>query len=122
MNTYFVNGNYVCIRGYPSIEERNRLSEEEESRIEEQKRNLGVEGLRERGELLRKAKKLNEVEPPRSMITDVPVPNIDCIKYHYLKVYKSSEVGNVENVFNLSEIPVYTEVYDVHTNFTYVSF
>lgn len=70
---------------------------------------------------MKRAKKSNDVPPPNSMLTEVPVPSVDDINYHYLRVYKSNEVANIENVFNFSEIPVYTEVYDLHTNFTYVN-
>lgn len=121
LNTYFVNANYVCIRAFPSIEEKDRLSSEETSRIEEQRTQLGEEGLKEKEELLKRAKELNDVPPPSSMLTKIPVPSIDCITYHYLRAYKSNEVSNVENVFNFTEIPIYTEVYDVRTSFTYVS-
>lgn len=121
LNSYFINGNYACIKAVPSIDENNRLSKEESTRIDNQKQQLGIDGLREKAEALKKFKELNEFEPPTSVFSEFPVPSTDGIHYHYLKVFKSNEVSNVENVFNFSEIPIYTEVYDVHTNFTYVS-
>lgn len=121
LNTYFINGKYVCIKAFPSIEEQNRMSKEELARIENQRKKLGEDGLKEKGEYVKKSMEQNEVEPPKTMLTEVPIPSIDAINYHHLKVYKSNEVSNVENVFNFPEIPVYTEVYNLHTNFTYVS-
>lgn len=121
LNSYFISAKYVCIRAYPSIEEQNKMSKEELSRIEEQRKNLGENGLKEKGEILKKSMELNEIEPPSSMLTQVPVPSTDGINYHYLKVYKSSETSNVQSVFNFADIPIYTEVFDLHTNFTYVS-
>lgn len=121
LNSYFVNGNYVCIRAFPSIEEQNRMSKEELARIDSQRKQLGESGLKEKGENLKKSMELNEIEPPNFMLTEVPVPSTGGINYHNLKVYKSNEVSHVENVFNFSEIPIYTEVYNLHTNFTYVS-
>lgn len=121
LDSYFVNGNYVCIRAFPSIEEQLRLSKEELTRIDEQRLLLGEEGLKEKEEYLKRSKEINDTEPPSSVLTQFPVSSINGINYHNLRVYKSNEVSNVENVFNFSEIPVYTEVYDVRTNFTYVS-
>lgn len=122
LNSYFVNGNYVCVRAFPSIEEQNRMSKEELTRIDSQRKQLGEAGLKEKGDNLKKSMELNEIEPPNSMLTEVPVPSTGAINYHDLKIYKSSEVSHVEKVFNFSEIPVYTEVYNLHTNFTYVSY
>lgn len=122
MRTYFINNQYVCIKAFPSIEERNRLSKEESLRITAQRKELRDEGLRAKQEALRKAKAQNDVEPPSSMLKEVPIPSTDLINYHYLKVHKSNEVSNVDLVFDFAEIPVYTEVYDVHTNFTYVNY
>lgn len=121
LKLYLVNGSYVCVRAFPSIEEQNRLSEEESTRIEIQRKQLGEDGLKEKARQLKQSKQLMDFEPPSSMTTEVAIPSIDNVNYHNLRVYKSNEVSNIENVFNFSEIPVYTEVYDVHTKFIFVN-
>lgn len=122
LNTYFVNAKCVCVRAFPSVEERNWLPKVELTRIVEQRKLLGEDGLKEKAEVLKVSKALNDVKPPNSLLTEFLVPSCDNINYHHLKVYKSNDVLNVDNVFDFSEIPVYTEVFDAHTNFIYVSF
>lgn len=54
LRTYLVEGKHICIRAYPSIEEQERLSKIELDRIEKQRNELGIEGLQQKGNELKK--------------------------------------------------------------------
>lgn len=54
------------------------------------------------------------------MLTEVPIPSKDGIKFHPLKIYRTNEGVNPPG-FNLEKLPIYAEAYDVHTNFVYVN-
>lgn len=56
------------------------------------------------------------------MLTQVPVPNSDNINFHYLKIYKSIDTKVIGNCVDFSDFPTYAEIYDIHTNFIYVSY
>ncbi|XP_055378206.1 uncharacterized protein C05D11.1-like [Condylostylus longicornis] len=117
---YLFSGSFICVRAFPSIEENNRMSKEELDRIEKQRVALGQVGLNEKGEKLQKAMDENEIPPPPEMLTHVPVPSIDGINFHELKIYKASNTESI-SCFNFSDIPVYSEVYDINTNFIYIT-
>lgn len=97
------------------------MNKDESDRLINQKRNLGAKGLQEKAEILAKAIEQNDIPPPNSMLKEVQVPNIENMNYHSSKVYKSSVDNDIGNVFKFSEVPVYTEIYDLQTDFTYVS-
>lgn len=55
------------------------MTKEEAARIEQQRKDLGVEGLKQKEEALNKAIAFNEVPPPPDMLTKVPIPNVSNI-------------------------------------------
>lgn len=63
----------------------------------------------------------NEKSPPLEMLTQVPVPNSDNINFHYLKIYKSIDTKVIGNCVDFSDFPTYAEIYDIHTNFIYIT-
>lgn len=52
----------MCVTATPSIEEQQRIAKEELERIEEQRNDLGEEGLAKKGRELREAMESNEVQ------------------------------------------------------------
>lgn len=91
LKKYFVDAKYVVVRAVPSIEEQHRMSKEEIERIERQRADLGIEGMQTKGDELCEAMAQNEITPPTEMLTKVPIPGTDAIKYHPVKVYRSGE-------------------------------
>ncbi|XP_055703714.1 uncharacterized protein C05D11.1-like isoform X2 [Phlebotomus papatasi] len=120
LKKYFVDAKYVVVRAVPSIEEQHRMSKEEIERIERQRADLGVEGMQTKGDELCEAMAQNEITPPTEMLTKVPIPGTDAIKYHPVKVYRSGEGDGNQTGFNVDTLPVYAEAYDMHTNFVYL--
>uniref|UniRef100_A0A1B0DIV2 Presequence protease, mitochondrial n=1 Tax=Phlebotomus papatasi TaxID=29031 RepID=A0A1B0DIV2_PHLPP len=90
LKKYFVDAKYVVVRAVPSIEEQHRMSKEEIERIERQRADLGVEGMQTKGDELCEAMAQNEITPPTEMLTKVPIPGTDAIKYHPI-LYPSDE-------------------------------
>lgn len=61
LRKYLVDNNSATIRGRPSQAERQRLSDEDDKRVEMQKKNLGSEGLKKCEKELEDAIAHNEV-------------------------------------------------------------
>lgn len=118
LKKYFIEAKYVVVRAVPSIEEQQRMAKEELERVEEQRKKLGATGLAEKEENLVKARLQNETPPPSEMLTQVPVPNIDDIKYHPLQIFKPNSDSSPPGI-DLKALPVYAEAYDLHSNFVY---
>lgn len=114
-----MQANNVVVRAVPSIEEQKRYAKEEHDRVEQQRASLGKEGLATKANQLADAIAANEIPPPDDMLTSIPVPSTDGIKFHPVQIFKSSEGSNPPGL-NLQKLPVYAEAYHLHTNFCYV--
>lgn len=119
LNKYLVEGNYVVVRAVPSIEEQQRSAKEEADRIEQQRIALGEEGLAKKGKELADAMAANEVPPPDTMLTSTPIPSTDGIKFHPVEIFKATDGKNPPGL-DLLKLPVYAEVYHLHTSFCYI--
>ncbi|GAB0090020.1 Peptidase_M16 domain-containing protein [Sergentomyia squamirostris] len=120
LKKYFVEGTSVVVRAVPSIEEQQRMSKEEIERIERQRMELGVDGMQVKGDELSEAMAQNEILPPTEMLTQVPIPGTDGIKYHPVRVFRAGSGDTNPTGFHIDTLPVYAEAYDVHTNFVYL--
>lgn len=96
------------------------MAKAEAERIEQQREQLGAVGLAAKGLVLREAIDANNILPPNDMLTQVPIPRTDSIKFHPIKKYKSHPTANPPGIL-LETLPCFAEAYDVHTNFVYVS-
>uniref|UniRef100_A0A1B0CSX6 Putative zn2+-dependent endopeptidase insulinase superfamily protein n=1 Tax=Lutzomyia longipalpis TaxID=7200 RepID=A0A1B0CSX6_LUTLO len=85
LKKYFVDTKIILVKAVPSIEEQQRMSKEEIERIERQRADLGVEGMNTKGDELAEAMAQNEIPPPTEMLTQVPIPGTDAIKFHPVK-------------------------------------
>ncbi|XP_053673268.1 uncharacterized protein C05D11.1-like [Anopheles nili] len=119
LNKYIVNSKYVAVRAVPSIKENVRTASAEQSRLEQQRKQLGENGLKEKEKLLSEAMAVNEQPPPDEMITSIPVPSTEGIKFYPVEIY-SSNSGADPSGLKIADLPVYAEVYDLHTNFCYL--
>ncbi|KAJ6646667.1 hypothetical protein Bhyg_01880 [Pseudolycoriella hygida] len=119
LNEYMIDSKYVVIRGYPSIAEQQRLAQEKE-RIDMQREELGPEGLETKANELMEAMANNEIPPPEEMLTNVPIPSTDGIHFHPSNIYRTGHSETLPAGLDLNSWPVYSEAYDVHTNFVYM--
>ncbi|XP_055534540.1 uncharacterized protein C05D11.1-like [Wyeomyia smithii] len=119
LTKYLVNAKNVVVSAVPSIEEQKRYAKEEHDRVEQQRTSLGEEGLAKKAKLLADAMATNEIPPPEDMLTSIPVPSTDGIKFHPVEIFKSTEEKNPPGL-GLLKLPVYAEAYHLHTNFCYL--
>ncbi|XP_039445648.1 uncharacterized protein C05D11.1-like [Culex pipiens pallens] len=119
LNKYLVEPKSVVVQAVPSIEEQKRSAKEEQDRIEAQRAALGEEGLAQKGRELAEAMTKNEIPPPDEMLTSIPVPSTDGIKFHPVEIFKSS-AGRSPAGLTLEKLPLYAEAYHLHTNFCYL--
>lgn len=118
LRKYFIDNKNVVIRAYPSIAEKEKLAKEESERIEKRKAELGAEGLIKKGEELLSAQTENDREPPLDMLTSLPIPSTKKIIFHQFDVIRKA---NNSKKIDLTQFPFYIEVYDLKSNFVYVT-
>lgn len=63
----------------------------------------------------------NAIPPPDEMLTEVPIPSTDGILFHPSNIYRTGHSDEVPVGLDLNSWPVYSEAFDIHTNFVYVS-
>jgi len=119
VKSYLVEAPCATIRGKPSLSKLEEMTGEEQRRIEQQKADLGEEGLKEKQRILDESIQLNQVPPPDDLVTTVKIPSPDSITYHQMKRFVKG-VNSHPNL-PLENVPVYIQVDDVHSNFVYVS-
>lgn len=107
------------MRGNPSIEERERIAKDEEERVAKQKEALGPEGLMEKQKQLDAAIANNEIPPPEEMLTKLPRPDVQKIKFHPITSYSTN--SSQSDKLDFENCPVYMYFDDLNTNFVYVS-
>ncbi|XP_047041443.1 uncharacterized protein C05D11.1-like [Helicoverpa zea] len=117
LQKYFTD-DLVTIMGSPSIDLQTKMAEEEKSRIEEQRAQLGETGLAEKAARLQEAMDFNERPPPPGTLASVPVPPCS-FKCHNINSW-SSDGENCPH-FDLKEIPMYARVHSLKTNFVYIN-
>ncbi|XP_013133610.1 PREDICTED: uncharacterized protein C05D11.1-like [Papilio polytes] len=118
LQKYF-NDDLVTIVGSPSIELQKKMSDEELKRIEEQQKKLGEGGLAKKAEQLAAAMEYNERPPPEGLLTSIPVPSCDKLKCHNISTWSSE--GAPCPHFELREVPLYTRLHSLNTNFVYIN-
>ncbi|XP_056630340.1 uncharacterized protein C05D11.1-like [Diorhabda sublineata] len=119
LDKYLVkNRQYVSLQCHPSIEEQQTMSNKEKERIEQQIQTLTETGLKMKGEILAKAIEHNEREPPQDMLTSVPIPSLNSIKFHNIERF-SSDSKSFHKI-DLSNTPVFTYFDHLKTNFVYI--
>lgn len=119
LNKYLIDNNYVAIQCVPSVDEQQRMATDERDRLQEQITELSDVGLKMKQQILDDAIEYNERPPPENMLTSVPIPSIDSIKFHDIIRYRT-DLCDKQRI-DLSQTPVFTYFDHVKTNFVYVS-
>ncbi|XP_050076146.1 uncharacterized protein C05D11.1-like [Anopheles maculipalpis] len=120
LNNYIINNKHVVVRAVPSIKENVRTANLEQERLEKQRKTLGESGLKEKEQILSDAMASNEIPPPDEMITSIPVPSTEAIKFYPVEIYSPSRSESNPPGLIMDDLPVYAEAYDLHTNFCYL--
>ncbi|CAG4968392.1 unnamed protein product [Colias eurytheme] len=118
LQKYFTD-DVITIVGSPSIELQAKMAEEEKKRLEEQRAQLGETGLAQKAKELEQAMEFNERPPPPGTLASVPVPSCDNLKCHNITTWSSDTEPCP--YFDLKEVPLYTRVHSLKTNFVYIN-
>ncbi|XP_047509808.1 uncharacterized protein C05D11.1-like [Pieris napi] len=115
----FFTDDVITIIGSPSIELQEKMADEEKKRLEEQRATLGESGLAQKAKALQQAMEFNERPPPAGTLASVPVPSCENLKCHNLSTW-ATDSGPCPH-FDLKEVPLYTRVHSLKTNFVYIN-
>lgn len=118
LRKYFVDNKSITVRTVPSIAEKEKLSQEEASRLAQRRNELGEAGLAKKGRELQEAIVENDIPPPLEMLTRVPVPSTKSITYHQFDIIRKTDKSPK---LDLSHFPIYIEAYNLKTNFVYIT-
>jgi len=121
---YLLGRPCVLTQGLPSVKEMEFYTTEELKRVEDQRKGLGPEGLKNKADLLVAALEHNDRQAPLELITSVPIPDINSISYHLVQRYcnrgENSVVTDCDRFPSLNQIPVRFQLDDVKTQFVYL--
>ncbi|XP_046735682.1 uncharacterized protein C05D11.1-like [Diprion similis] len=120
LKKYFIEGPMVVVKGFPSQEKQLEIGKSERQRVEQQIEALGPEGLKKKAQELQEAMTLNERPIPDEMLTCVPIPSTDSINFHHIKNF-TSDTAEQHPKLNLNNLPLFTYLDHVNTNFVYMS-
>lgn len=109
----------MSLQGIPSVEEKEKLATDEKERVAVQIAELGEHGLKQKEKELEDAITYNERPPPESMITSVPIPGLDSIKFHDIIRHRTD--SDERHYVDLSQTNVFTYFDHVKTEFVHVS-
>lgn len=119
LDKYFLKNKTISLQGIPSVEEKEKLARVEKERVAAQIAELGDLGLKQKEKELEDAIVYNERPPPESMITSVPVPSLDSIKFHEIVRHRTD--SDERRCIDLSKTNVFTYFDHVKTEFVHVS-
>ena len=112
--------NKVVVKGIPSKELQKKQATEEKTRVEEQVKTLGKEGLAAKAKELQQAMEENEKEAPDSIFDNFAVPGIKSINFHNVQTVNSDSKDAVLQGQDLSRAKMHTQLTQAKTNFAYV--
>ncbi|CAH0404705.1 unnamed protein product [Chilo suppressalis] len=120
LREYFTD-QHVLIVGAPSIQMQAKMAEEDKSRLEAQRTQLGESGLAEKAKQLEDATEFNSRPPPPGTLASVPVPSCENLKCFKISTWSSDSDSDPCPHFPLQDLPLYTRVHSLHTNFVYMN-
>lgn len=124
------DAHHVTILGKPSAMLSKKLKSEEKTRVEEQKKRFGPEGLKALEKKLADAKAENDREIPKGVLEQFPVPSTTSIHFIGTTTARSGaakKLGRLENKMQQlidkddSRLPLFIHFEHVQSNFAHVS-
>jgi len=114
-----VNSPSVLVMGIPSIKLQEDMRLEEETRIKEQKKQLGEDGLSKKKVELEEAMEKNELDAPDEVLRSVPIPSASSIQFHPVNSFTTNSEKQMAN-FDLKKMPVFFQFDQIGSNFVYL--
>lgn len=130
IKSWMSDAHHVTILGKPSAKLSKKLKSEEKSRIEEQKKKLGPEGLAALEKKLAEAKAENDRDIPRELLAQFPVPSTKSIHFIGTTTARSGaarKLGQLDNEVQRlvdkddRQLPLFIHFEHVQSNFAHVS-
>ncbi|KAL8843609.1 MAG: hypothetical protein Q9170_000113 [Blastenia crenularia] len=130
IKTWMSDAHHVTILGKPSAELSKKLKSEEKSRVEEQKKRLGPDGLQDLEKKLAEAKAENDKEIPRELLERFPVPTTQSIHFIGTTTARSGaakKLGHLDNKVQRlidsddTQNPLFIHFEHIQSNFAHVS-
>ncbi|XP_011314165.1 uncharacterized protein C05D11.1 [Fopius arisanus] len=119
LKKYLIEAPMAVVNARPSVEKQKEIAEAEQQRFKDRKNTLGEEGLKQKEKDIQAAVAKNEAPIPDEVLTCVPVPGTDSINFHNVRSFVCD--GNEQHPrFDLKNIPLYTCLDHVNTNFVYL--
>ncbi|KAL7287806.1 hypothetical protein TKK_0018181 [Trichogramma kaykai] len=118
LKKYLTDAPSAVMKGIPSVIKLQELSEAEQNRVEEVKKKLGPQGLSLKEKELDEAVLENDTAIPDEIISSVPIPDTESIKFHQLTSYVTN--GEQHPKFNVDKLPFFTYLDNINTNFVYM--
>lgn len=110
---------HVTIQAVPSMTEQQKLSDDEQERLETIVQANSETTLELKQTILEESVIQNEESPPEELITAAELLATAEINYHWALRYNSMRQTTPPGI-NLQKMPLYTEAYDLSTSFVYV--
>jgi Zn-dependent M16 (insulinase) family peptidase len=110
----FINSFKVVVKGKPSMKKVQELTENEEERVQQQIKELGPEGLKEKGDEIENAIESQEL-PGKAVLEKIPLGDVDTIKFRPFESYNRTHNPNA--LFNFTNIPFKMHIENVNSNF-----
>ncbi|KAI0471772.1 Metalloenzyme, LuxS/M16 peptidase-like protein [Xylariaceae sp. FL0804] len=130
LKKWLSDAHHVSILGKPSLALANKLKQDELSRVEKRKEELGSEGLENLKQKVEDAKKQNEVEIPASLLEKWQVPSTESIHFIESQTARSGLARKLGTPGNSAQqaidqaspgAPLFVQFEDVPTNFVHLA-
>ncbi|KAF2198253.1 zinc metalloprotease-like protein [Delitschia confertaspora ATCC 74209] len=130
LKKWISDAHHVSILGKPSLALSEKIKSDEVARIEEQKKRLGEEGMKNLAKKLEEAKAENDKSIPNEIIESLKVPGTESIHFFETTTARSGlakELGmldnNIQKIIDKDEngLPLFVHYEHIPTSFVYFS-
>ncbi|KAI8972685.1 Metalloenzyme, LuxS/M16 peptidase-like protein [Pilobolus umbonatus] len=126
LEKWYLNGPHITLKGKPSAEFAEQQNEEETSRIEKRRNELGEDKLKELQKHLEESTAENNMPIPPEVLDDFKIPSVSTINFIPVVTARnndktiSNEVQEYVNKDNSTDIPLFIQYDHVKSHFAKV--
>ncbi|CED82231.1 cytoplasm protein [Phaffia rhodozyma] len=123
LDKYLASAPSITVIGKPSAALATKVETAEKERIKQQRKDLGEDGLRQKGEELKAAKAANDREIPKEILESFQIPNVNSISWIPVETAvndgKVSKKGQVQEciAFDGENLPFFIHFSHLQSNF-----
>ena len=128
MRVWLAEARHATVLGRPSADQPEKIESEEQARLQARKERLGTEGLEELKTKLTAAKKLNDEEIPKELISRFEVPDTTSINFVKTVTARSGTAREIDPLQNSAQdvinkdkdLPLFLHFEHVQSNFVQI--